>query len=127
MNINKEFMPSVENTVGTNLANYKIIKKDQFVYNNMQVARDRTIRIVRYADEPSVPTASSWTLTYLSTLHDSMATIAVIIFVVLAMGRGRSSFFEKITLSESHSISDALSAERLKTLSSALTLKTRAA
>ena len=48
-------MPSVANTVGTNLANYKIIKKDQFVYNNMQVARDRTIRIVRYADEtPSI-------------------------------------------------------------------------
>ena len=55
VNINKEFMPSVANTVGTNLANYKIIKKDQFVYNNMQVARDRTIRIVRYADEtPSI-------------------------------------------------------------------------
>ena len=31
VNINKEFMPSVANTVGTNLANYKIIKKDQFV------------------------------------------------------------------------------------------------
>ena len=55
VNINKEFMPSVANTVGTNLANYKIIKKNQFVYNNMQVARDRTIRIVRYADEnPSI-------------------------------------------------------------------------
>ena len=48
-------MPSVANTVGTNLANYKIIKKDQFVYNNMQVARDRTIRIVRYDSEsPSI-------------------------------------------------------------------------
>lgn len=55
VNINKEFMPSVANIVGTNLTNYKIIKKNQFVYNNMQVARDRTIRIVRYADEtPSI-------------------------------------------------------------------------
>lgn len=55
VNINKEFMPSVANTEGTNLSNYKIVKKDQFVYNNMQVARDRTIRIVRYGEDfPSI-------------------------------------------------------------------------
>ena len=53
MNINKEFMPSVANTVGTNLANYKIIKKNQFAYNNMQVGRDRTIRVARYNNEDS--------------------------------------------------------------------------
>lgn len=55
MNINKEFMPSVANTIGTNLSRYKIIKKDQFAYNNMQVGRDRTIRVARYSDEtPSI-------------------------------------------------------------------------
>lgn len=50
MNINKEFMPSVANTVGTNLANYKVIQRNQFAYNNMQVGRDRTIRVARYDD-----------------------------------------------------------------------------
>lgn len=55
MNINKEFIPSVANTVGTNLARYKLIHKDQFAYNNMQVGRDRTIRVARYNNEnPSI-------------------------------------------------------------------------
>ena len=30
--IPKEFIPSVANTIGTNMANYKIIKKNQFLY-----------------------------------------------------------------------------------------------
>ena len=35
MNINKEFMCSVANTVGTNLAGHIVIRKNQFAYNNM--------------------------------------------------------------------------------------------
>jgi type I restriction enzyme S subunit len=37
LTINKSFIPSVANTVGTNMANYKIIKKNQFACSLMQV------------------------------------------------------------------------------------------
>ena len=44
-------MPSVANTIGTDLSKYKVIKKNQFVYNPMQVGRDRTMRVARYPGE----------------------------------------------------------------------------
>lgn len=40
LSISKKFIPSVANTVGTNMANYKIIKKGQFACSIMQVRRD---------------------------------------------------------------------------------------
>ncbi len=45
LTINKEFIPSVANTVGTNMANYKIIRKNQFACSLMQVRRDKKIPI----------------------------------------------------------------------------------
>ena len=46
-------MPSVANTIGTDLTKYKVIKKNQFAYNPMQVGRDRTIRVARYPNDDS--------------------------------------------------------------------------
>ncbi|WP_153447867.1 restriction endonuclease subunit S [Vibrio algicola] len=51
MNIKKEFMPSVANTINTDLSKYKVIKKDQFCYSPMQTGRDETIRVALYKDE----------------------------------------------------------------------------
>lgn len=45
INIDKFFMPSVANTVGVNLKNYKIIEKGQFACNRMHVGRDYRIPI----------------------------------------------------------------------------------
>lgn len=45
INIDKFFMPSVANTVGTNLGNYKLVKKGQFACNRMHVGRDYRIPI----------------------------------------------------------------------------------
>jgi type I restriction enzyme S subunit len=45
LSIAKEFIPSVANTVGTNMANYKIIKKGQFACSLMQVRRDKKIPV----------------------------------------------------------------------------------
>jgi type I restriction enzyme S subunit len=45
VSINKYFMPSVANIVGTDLSNYKIIKKYQFACSLMQVSRDEKIPI----------------------------------------------------------------------------------
>lgn len=55
INITKNFMSSVANTAETDLAKYKIIKKDQFAYSAMQVGRDETIRIALYTrDDPAI-------------------------------------------------------------------------
>lgn len=43
INIDKYFMPSVANVVGTDLTKYKIIQKNQFACNRMHVGRDNRI------------------------------------------------------------------------------------
>lgn len=48
--INKNFIPSVANTVGTNMANYKIIRKNQFACSLMQVRRDKKIPVALLKD-----------------------------------------------------------------------------
>jgi type I restriction enzyme, S subunit len=45
ININKFFMPSVANVIGTDMSNYKIVKKSQFACNRMHVGRDYRIPI----------------------------------------------------------------------------------
>lgn len=45
LSITKKFIPSVANIVGTNMANYKIIKRGQFACSLMQVRRDKKIPV----------------------------------------------------------------------------------
>lgn len=45
VSIDKCFIPSVANTIGTDLTKYKIIKKDEFAVSLMQVSRDAKIPI----------------------------------------------------------------------------------
>ena len=45
ININKFFMPSVANVIGTDLSNYKIVEKNQFACNRMHVGRDYRIPV----------------------------------------------------------------------------------
>jgi len=53
INIDKFFMPSVANVVGTDLSNYKVVKKNQFACNRMHVGRDNRIPIaLSDKDEP---------------------------------------------------------------------------
>lgn len=40
LSISKEFIPSVANTIGTNMKRYKIVEKNQFACSIMQVRRD---------------------------------------------------------------------------------------
>lgn len=51
ININKQFMPSVADTFGVNLKNYKVVRKGQFAYSGMQTGRDECIRIALYTGE----------------------------------------------------------------------------
>ena len=55
INITKQFMPSVADTHGVNLKNYKIVKRGQFAYSGMQTGRDECIRIALYdRDDPII-------------------------------------------------------------------------
>ena len=50
VSIEKRFIPSVANTIGTDLTKYKIIKKDEFAVSLMQVSRDAKIPIACLKD-----------------------------------------------------------------------------
>ncbi len=53
ININKFFMPSVANVIGTDMSNYRIVKKNQFACNRMHVGRDYRIPVaLSNRDEP---------------------------------------------------------------------------
>lgn len=45
INIDKFFMPSVANVVGTDLSKYKVVKRNQFACNRMHVGRDHRIPV----------------------------------------------------------------------------------
>ncbi len=55
ISIDKFFMPSVANIIGTDLSTYKLIMKNQFACNPMHVGRDEKMPIALYReDTPSI-------------------------------------------------------------------------
>lgn len=55
VNIEKEFMPTAANTEGLNEKNYKVMRKNRFVFSGMQTGRDNCIRISLYqSNEPII-------------------------------------------------------------------------
>lgn len=50
LSISKEFISSVANTIGSDMENYKIIRKNQFACSLMQVRRDKKIPIALLRD-----------------------------------------------------------------------------
>lgn len=55
LTIDKAFMPSVANVIGTDLSNYKVVYKGQFASNLMHVGRDEKIPIAMYElEEPII-------------------------------------------------------------------------
>lgn len=51
INIDKFFMPSVANIIGTDLRNYKLLSKGQFACNPMHVGRDEKLPIALYLND----------------------------------------------------------------------------
>jgi len=51
LSVTKEFIPSVANIVGTDMKNYKIIRKGQFACSIMQVRRDGKMPVALLQDE----------------------------------------------------------------------------
>lgn len=51
INIDKFFMPSVANVIGTDLSKYKLITKGLFACNPMHVGRDERLPVALYNDD----------------------------------------------------------------------------
>ncbi len=51
INIDKYFMPSVANVIGTDLSKYKLLKKGYFACNPMHVGRDERLPISLYGED----------------------------------------------------------------------------
>ncbi len=55
VSISKQFIKSVANVIGTDMENYKIIRKNQFACSIMQVRRDRKMPVALYnKDKPAL-------------------------------------------------------------------------
>ncbi|HJF80289.1 restriction endonuclease subunit S [Phocaeicola plebeius] len=54
LTINKAFIPSVANTIGTDLSNYKVIRKEQFACSLMQVSRDGKMPVAMFEGECAI-------------------------------------------------------------------------
>lgn len=59
LSISKKFIPSVANIIGTDMENYKIIRKNQFACSTMQVRRDKKmpIALLKEVDEAIISQA----------------------------------------------------------------------
>ena len=59
LSISKQFIPSVANIIGTDMENYKIIRKNQFACSTMQVRRDKkmTVSLLQEVDEAIISQA----------------------------------------------------------------------
>ncbi|MBS9783659.1 MAG: restriction endonuclease subunit S [Pasteurella sp.] len=60
--ITKEFIPSVANTIGTDMSKYKVIQKNQFACSLMQVSRDNRIPIALLKDYDKAIISQAYTL-----------------------------------------------------------------
>lgn len=61
ININKEFMPTVANTDGLDESNYKVVRKNRYVFSGMQTGRDECIRISMYLKDKPIIVSPAYT------------------------------------------------------------------
>lgn len=54
LTIDKTFIPSVANIIGTDLSNYKVIHKEQFACSLMQVSRDNKIPVAMFEGKEGI-------------------------------------------------------------------------
>lgn len=71
INIDKEFMPSVANTIGSNMARYQVVSQWQFAYNPMHVGRDEVLPICILKDESQIIVSPAYTV-FEITNHDQL-------------------------------------------------------
>ena len=54
LTIDKAFIPSVANVIGTDLSNYKVIRREQFACSLMQVSRDGKMHVAMFEEDEAI-------------------------------------------------------------------------
>ena len=54
LTIDKAFVPSVANVIGTDLSNYKVIRREQFACSLMQVSRDGRMPVAMFEEDEAI-------------------------------------------------------------------------
>jgi type I restriction enzyme, S subunit len=62
LSITKQFIPSVANIIGTDMENYKIIRKNQFACSTMQVRRDKKMPVALLQDVNEAIISQAYTI-----------------------------------------------------------------
>jgi type I restriction enzyme S subunit len=60
LSISKQFIPSVANIIGTDMENYKIIRRNQFACSTMQVRRDKKMPVALLLDVDEAITSQAY-------------------------------------------------------------------
>lgn len=81
ININKEFMPTVANTEGLDESNYKVVRKNRFVFSGMQTGRDECIRISMYLKETPIIVSPAYTTFEIEAIETVIPTYFFMIFL----------------------------------------------
>ena len=81
ININKEFMPTVANTEGLDESNYKVVRKNRFVFSGMQTGRDECIRISMYLEDEPIIVSPAYTTFELEATNIVLPTYFFMIFL----------------------------------------------
>ena len=63
-------MPSVANVIGTDLATYKVVGKNQFAYNPMHVGRDKVLPICVLLDEEKIIVSPAYVVFEIVDTHE---------------------------------------------------------
>ncbi|WP_426147168.1 hypothetical protein [Polaromonas sp. DSR2-3-2] len=62
INMNKEFIASVANTIGTDMSKYRVVKPRQFAFNPMHVGRDKLVPISMLSGKNPVIVSPAYTV-----------------------------------------------------------------
>lgn len=91
ININKEFMPTVANIEGLDESNYKVVRKNRFVFSGMQTGRDECIRISMYMGDNPIIVSPAYTTFEIVAKENILPTYFFMVF--LSKERDRLGWF----------------------------------
>lgn len=70
INMHKEFIPSVANTIGTDMRKYRVVKNSQFAYNPMHVGRDHLVPIALHLGKEAIIVSPAYVVFEVTKPHE---------------------------------------------------------
>ncbi len=90
INITKQFMPSVADTLDVNLKKYKVVRHGQFAYSGMQTGRDQCIRIALFHGDTPIIISPAYTV--LETIDKSVLPEYILMWFTRSESDRRGAF-----------------------------------